>query len=154
MQLHATCSRFWLSLGVFTTIKSNFNYFGHFYNYDATIENFILLVGWLLGLFSTMNILICPISHNSHQISHILKVFYRDIVCIKIIFMIYYIYHKYKFVCTLNMCMYGYCSYNDKKINISVMKCIYIWISKLIFEFKKYLCEFEFFICTLIFFKN
>jgi len=50
-----------------------------------------------------MNILICPISRNNHQISHILKVFYNDIgvyfyVCIKIIFMIYYIYHKYIYV--------------------------------------------------------
>jgi hypothetical protein len=73
------CSCLWLRLGVFTTIISNFNYFGHSYNYDATIGNFILLVGWLLGLFSSMNILICPIRHNSHQISHILKVFYDDI---------------------------------------------------------------------------
>jgi hypothetical protein len=67
-----------------------------------------------------MNILICPINHNSHQISHILKVFYGDIgvyfyVCIKIIFMIYYIYHKYIFVCILIMCMYVYCSYNEFK---------------------------------------
>jgi len=41
-----------------------------------------------------MNILICPINCNSHQISHILKVIYNDIgmyfyVCVKIIFTIY-----------------------------------------------------------------
>jgi hypothetical protein len=47
-----------------------------------------------------MNTSICPIIHNSHQISHILQIFYGDIgvyfyVCIKIIFMIYYIHHKY-----------------------------------------------------------
>ncbi len=67
-----------------------------------------------------MNILICPNSCNSHQINHILKVFYGDIgvyfyVCIKIIFIIYYIYHKYIFVCILIMCMYVYCSYNESK---------------------------------------
>ncbi len=90
-------------LGVFTIIRSNFNYFGHSYNYDATIESFILSIGWLLGLFSSINILICPISRNSHQINHIFKVFYGDIrvyfyVCIKIIFMICYIYHEYIFM--------------------------------------------------------
>jgi len=103
-QLHATCSHLQLNLGVFTTIRLNFNYFCHSYNYDATIGHFILLVGWLLGLFSSMNILICPINRNNHQISHILKVFYAHIrvyfyLCIKIIFTIYYIYHKYIFVC-------------------------------------------------------
>jgi len=49
-----------------------------------------------------MNILICPISRNNHQISHILKVFYSDIgvyfyVYNKITFSMYYIYHKYIF---------------------------------------------------------
>jgi hypothetical protein len=92
-----------------------------------------------------MNILIYPITHNSHQISHILKVFYDDIgmhvyVCINIIFTIYYIYHKYIFLCTLIMCIYVYCSYNEfkneylnseiyysnLKMNISIMKCTYI----------------------------
>jgi hypothetical protein len=43
---HATCSHLWLSLGVFTTIKSNFNYFGHSYNYDAIVGNFIMLDGF------------------------------------------------------------------------------------------------------------
>jgi hypothetical protein len=67
-----------------------------------------------------MNILICPIIRNSHQFSHILKVFYTDIgvyvyVCIKIIFTIYYIYHKCIFVCILIMCMYIYYSYNEFK---------------------------------------
>ncbi len=119
-QLHATCSHLRLSLGVFTTIRSNFNYFGHSYNYDATIVNFILPIWWLLDLFSSMNILICPISRNSHQISQILKVFYNDIgvyfyVCIKITFMTYYINHKYIFVCILIMCMYVYCSYIESK---------------------------------------
>ncbi len=120
MRLHATYSHLWLSLGVFTTITSNFNYFSQSYNYDATIENFILSVGWFLGLFSSINLLICPISHNNHQISHILKVFYGDImvyfyVYIKIIFTICYMYHKYIFVCMLIMCMYVYCSYNEFK---------------------------------------
>jgi hypothetical protein len=64
--------------------------------------------------------LICPISHNSHQISPTLKVFYSDIgvyfyVYIKIIFTIYYIYHKYIFVYILIMCMYVYFSYNGLK---------------------------------------
>ncbi len=71
-------------------------------------------------LFSLMNIFICPISHISHQINHILKVFYGDIgvyfyVCIENIFTIYYIYHKYIFVCILIICMYLYCSYNESK---------------------------------------
>jgi hypothetical protein len=163
LQLHATCSCLQLSLGIFTTIRSNFNYFGHSYNYDAITTNFILSVGWLLGLFLSMNILICPISRNNHQISHILKVFYCDImvysyVRIKIIFTIYYIYHKYIFVCILNMSMYVYCSYNDLKINIWIQKFI-IQIWKLIFqlwnvyifEFKKYLRQFDLFLCILIF---
>ncbi len=60
-----------------------------------------------------MNILICRIRHNSHQINQILKVFYGDIgvyfyVCIKIIFMIYYIYHNNVLICILVMCMYVY----------------------------------------------
>jgi hypothetical protein len=64
-----------------------------------------------------MNILILPINYNGYQISHILKVLYNDIgvyfnVCIKIIFMICYIYYKYVFVCILIMCMYVYFSYN------------------------------------------
>jgi hypothetical protein len=120
LQLHVTYSCLQLSLGIFTTIKSNFNYFGHFYDYDATIRNFILSVWWFLNLFSSIHRLICCINHNSHQISRILKVFYNDIgvyfyVCIKIIFMICYIYHKYMFVCILIMHMYVYCSYNESK---------------------------------------
>jgi uncharacterized membrane protein len=62
-----------------------------------------------------MNILIYPISHNNHQISHILKVFYTDIgvyfyVSFNIIFMCVCI---YIYVCILIMCMYVYCSYNE-----------------------------------------
>jgi hypothetical protein len=143
LQLHVTCGRLWLSLRLFTSIRSNFNYFDHPYNYDAIIRHFILSVGWFLSLFSSINILIYPISCNSHQINHILKVFYDDIgvyfyVCIKIISMIYYIYNKYIFVCVLIMCMYVHCSYNEFinsyldskiyysnfKINISITKCI------------------------------
>jgi len=94
--LHVTCSHLWLDLGIFATTRPNFNYFGHSHNYDATIKNFILLVGSSLHLFSSINKLICPISQNNHQISCILKVFYNDIgvyfnVCIKII----YIYSSY-----------------------------------------------------------
>ncbi len=127
MQLHVICSRLRLSLGVCTTIRSNFNYFGHSYNYDATIWNFILLVGGLLGLFSSMNILICPINCNSHQISQILKVFYGDIgvhfyVRMKNIFTIYYRYHKYIFVCILIMCMYVHIM--NLKINNWTLKFI------------------------------
>jgi len=110
--------RLWLRQ--FTIIRSNFNYFDHSHNYNAIIKNFILLVGWFLSLFSSINILICPISRNNHQINHVLKVVYADIrvyfyVCIKIIFIIYYIYHKYMFVCILIICMYLYCSYNEPK---------------------------------------
>ncbi len=56
-----TYSRLQLSLKVFTIIRSNFNYFGHSYNYDATIGNFILSVGWPLGLFSSINNLYVPL---------------------------------------------------------------------------------------------
>jgi hypothetical protein len=104
LQLHVICSHLWLSLGIFTIVKSNFNYFGHSYNYDATIKNFILSIRGLLSLFSSINRLICPINQNIHQISCILKVFYNDTgvyfyVCIIIIFMICYIYHKYIYIC-------------------------------------------------------
>jgi len=67
-----------LDLRIFATIRPNFNYFGHSHNYDATIKNFILLVGSILHLFSSINRLICLISCNSHQISCILKVFYNN----------------------------------------------------------------------------
>jgi hypothetical protein len=77
----------------FVIIRPNFTYFGHFHNDDATIEIFILLLGWILDLFSSINRLICPINRNSHQINRILKVLYGDIevyfyICIKIIFII------------------------------------------------------------------
>ncbi len=73
-----------LHLEIFATTITNFNYLGHFHNYDATIRNFIVLTGLILHLFSSINRLICPINHISHQI----KVFYNDIkvylnVCIK-----------------------------------------------------------------------
>jgi hypothetical protein len=107
LQLHANWSHLWLNLGVFVITTPNFNYFGHSHNYDATIENFILLVGWILDLFSSINTLICPISR-------ILNVFYSNIraylyICIKII----YIY-------------VGVC--------VCVCTLFIQWISKLIFE--------------------
>jgi len=52
------------------------------------------------------------ISHNSHQISYILKVFYNDI-------------KVYFNVCTIyiyNMHTYVYCSYNESQINTSSLK--------------------------------
>jgi hypothetical protein len=82
-----------LDLGIFATTRINFNYFGHSHNYDAIIGNIILLVGSILSLFSSINRLICPISHNSHQISYISKVFYNDIgVYINVRTKIIYIY--------------------------------------------------------------
>jgi hypothetical protein len=80
-----------LDLRIFASTRPNFNYFGHSHNYDATIGNFVLLVRSILHLLSSINRLICPINHNSHQISCILKVFYNDIevyfnVCIKILY--------------------------------------------------------------------
>jgi hypothetical protein len=90
---HPKCTHsiWWLDLGIFATIRSNFNYFGHSQNYDATIKIFILLVESILHLLSSINRLICSISRNNHQISCILKVFYNDIgvyfnVCTKIIY--------------------------------------------------------------------
>jgi len=94
--LYSFATRF----GNIATTRSNFNYFGHSHNYDATIRNFILLVGLILHLFSSINRLICPISHDSHQINYILKVFYNDIrvyfnVCTKIIYNMHtYVYYS------------------------------------------------------------
>jgi len=110
------------------TTRSNFNYFGHSHNYDATIKNFILLVASILHLLSSSNRLICPISHNNHQINYILKVFYNDIavyfnVCTKII----YIY----IIC---ICMY----------NVHIMNFkINIWIFNFLFKSEK--CYFNYF---------
>jgi hypothetical protein len=78
------------------------------------LKNFILLVGLILHLFSSINKFMHPISHNSHQISYILKVFYNDIgvyfnVCIKIIYIYTYVY-----VHIMNL-----------KINISVMNFLF-----------------------------
>jgi len=88
-------------MGIFATTRPNFNYFGHSHDYDATIKNFILLAGLTLHLFSSIDRLICPISHNSHQINCILKVFYNDI-------------GVYFNVCIIyNMHTYVYCSYNE-----------------------------------------
>jgi hypothetical protein len=102
-----TCSCLRLHLGLFATTRLNFNYFDHSDNYDATIKNFILLVGSILHLISSINRLICPINRNSHQINYILKIFYNDTgvyfnVCTKIIYMNTYV----------------YCSYNESQINI------------------------------------
>ncbi len=89
--IHAICNRLRLNLGI-----PNFNFFGHSHNYDATIGNFILLVGSILHLFSSIHRSICPINHNSHQISCIFKIFYNDIgvylnVCTKILYIYIYI---------------------------------------------------------------
>jgi hypothetical protein len=95
--LYSFATRFWN----IATTRPNFNYFGHSHNYDATITNFILLVGSILHLFSSINRFICPISRNSHQISCILKVLYNDIgvyfnnVCTQIIYMHTYVYNSY-----------------------------------------------------------
>jgi hypothetical protein len=150
LQLHATCSRLQLSLGVFTIIKSNFNYFGHSYNYDATIGNFILLVGWLLCLFSSMTISICRISCNSHQISHILNIFYGDIGCIFMYVLKLYLWYI-TYIINIYLCVYWLCvcmyivHIMNLKINIWTLKfIIQIWkiISQLrnvyIFEFKNW----------------
>jgi len=84
---------------------ANFNYFGHSRNYDATIRNFILLVGLILHLFSSINRLIYPISRNSHQISYILKVFYNDIG----------VYYNVRTKIIYNMHTYVYYSYNESQ---------------------------------------
>jgi len=104
--LNATYSHFQLDLGAFVSTRPNFNYFGNSHNYDPTLEIFIVLVGWIFGLFSSINRLICPIDRNSHQISCILKVLYGDIevyfyICIKIIFIIW------KFIIQFFNCYYN-----------------------------------------------
>jgi hypothetical protein len=102
-QFTTTCNlqSFTTRFGNITTTRPNFNYFGHSHNYDAIIKNFILLVGLILHLFSSINRLIYPISRNSHQISCILKVLYNDIgvyfnICTKIIYNMHtYVYYLY-----------------------------------------------------------
>jgi hypothetical protein len=95
-----TCSHLRLDLGILQ-LQDQISTIGHSHNYDATIRNFILLVGLILHLFSSINRLICSISCNSHQISYILKVFYNDIgvyfnVCTKIIYNMHtYVYYSY-----------------------------------------------------------
>ncbi len=98
--LHATCSCLRLSLGVFATLRSNFNYFGHFYKYVTTIENFITMIEWFTSLFSSINRLICPISRNTNQINHTLKIFYGD-------FDVYF-YVSIEVICMINkyFCIY------------------------------------------------
>ncbi len=104
-----TCNCLQLDLEVFATTKPNFNYFVHSHNYDATFENFILKVRWILGLFSSINNLICPISH-------ILKIFYSDIeVYLYVCICVYICVCVCVCVCTLNMHMYVYCSYNESQ---------------------------------------
>jgi hypothetical protein len=52
-----------------------------------------------------MNILICPVSHNNHQISHILKVFYYDIGCIFMyVLKLYLLYITY--IINIYICVY------------------------------------------------
>jgi len=63
-----------------------------------TMMQLLKLVGLILHLFLSINRLICPIMHNSHQIGCLLKVFYNDIhvyfdVCTKIIYIHMYIVH-------------------------------------------------------------
>jgi hypothetical protein len=90
---HSICDYMRLNLKTFAITRPNFNYFGHSLNYDATIRNFVLLVVWILGLFSFINRLICPISHNNHQISYTQKVFYNDIgVYFDVLILYIYIY--------------------------------------------------------------
>ncbi len=87
--------------GSIATTIPNFNYFDHSHNYDVIIKNFILLIGLILHLFSSINKLICPIGRNSQQINCILKVLYTDIkvyfnVCTKIIYNMHtYVYYSY-----------------------------------------------------------
>ncbi len=130
-----------LDVGIFATTRQNFNYFDHSHNYDETIKSFILMVGSILHLFSSINKLICSISHNNHQISCILKIFYNDTrvsfnVYIKIIYIIcirMYIVH------IMNL-----------KINIWTLKFV-IQIWKLLFQLFKILFEFDIFDLNMIF---
>jgi len=141
-----TCSHLRLHLEILATTRPNFNYFGHFHNYDATIINFILLVASILHLFSFINRLICPISWNSHQISRILNVFYNDIgmyfnVCTKIIYICIriYIVHIMNLktnIWTLNFLFKSEnCYLNCLKHYLHFKFLIWIWYFQ--FKFKK-----------------
>ncbi len=58
-------------------MRSNFNYFSHCCGWVTTIDNFIIWARFFLILFSCTSKLICPISHNSHQVNHTLVVHYH-----------------------------------------------------------------------------
>jgi len=150
------CSRLQLDSGIFATTRPNFNYFGHSHNYDAIIRNFILLVGLILHLFSSINKLIWPINRNNHQISYILKVFYNDKgvyfnVCTKIIYIIcirMYIVH----IMNSKLIFEIWIFYSKMKIDISILKTIilffkiYIRIWNLLFQLLKKNLNFKFLI--------
>ncbi len=117
-----------------------------------TIYDFILYIGWFLGLCSSMNKLIYPINNNSHKITctpkgklwcNIIAIYFH--VCIKTI---YNIYIRDIFMCTLCICMYIVHILN-LQIDLSTLKQIIwtfkkiIWIWKLTFEFWKTLFEFN-----------
>jgi hypothetical protein len=136
-----------LDLGIVATTKPTFNYFGHFHNYDATIKNFILLVVSILHLFSSINRLICPISHNSHQINYILKVIYNDM-------------RVYFNVCTIYLykCIHmNIVHIMNLKINIWTLNFLFksktsYWnVKKNYFNYIKTLFEFQVFDSNMIF---
>jgi len=81
--------------------------------------------------------LICPISHNSHQISCILKVFYNDIGCILMYVLKLYIYIYIVHVMNLKI--------NSWTLNFFIQ----IW--KLLFQLFKTLFEFEILDLNMIF---
>jgi hypothetical protein len=129
--------RLQLDLGIFATTRPNFNYFGHFHNYDATIRNFILLVRSNLHLLSSINRLICLINRDSHQISCMLKVFYNDIevyfnICTKFIYIVH--------IMNLRFIFEHWILYSNLEIDISILKTNilifikYIRIWNLIFD--------------------
>jgi hypothetical protein len=153
----------WLDLGIFaTTTLSTLMHYWNYHNYDATIRNFILLVGSVLHLFSSINRLICPINHNSHQISCILKVLYNDIgvyfnVCTKIIYIIcihMFIGHIMNLkinIWTLSLLFksknwyFNSENYYFNYIYIYIYENLKldIWIWKLLFQFRKLLIDYK-----------
>jgi hypothetical protein len=149
------------TFGIFATTRPNFNYFGHSHNYDATIKNFIVLVGLILHLISSINRLIHLIIHISHQISCILKVFYNDIgvyfnVCTKIIYMYTYVYvHIMNLkinIWIMNFlfkCDHWY--FNSEIYYIYMSLKLDIWLWKLLFQLFNTLFEFQKFDMNMIF---
>jgi hypothetical protein len=61
MKLYVGCDYIWFSLQLIINVHTSYGEIWLCCNYHATIDTFIFSFGWLLGLFSSKNKLICSI---------------------------------------------------------------------------------------------